>query len=228
MRQCTPNTDTPRAFTLIELLIVVAIIAILAAIAVPNFLEAQIRAKVSRTKGDMRTVATALESYSVDNNRYPPDYSHYYIDRIARKEHLQTFVGRLKYLTTPVAHLSALPEDSFAIPLARGGMAGTVAYREGAVASGAIINPITFDYAALNRDLASLTAGLDRDTNWARFTSNTGTIAWALNSVGPDVTDHRFLGAEGITVYDPSNGTISLGQIIRTNLSAEDIGTNNG
>jgi prepilin-type N-terminal cleavage/methylation domain-containing protein len=60
-----------RAFTLIELLIVVAIIAILAAIAVPNFLEAQTRAKVSRVKADHRTIATALESYAVDNNIYP-------------------------------------------------------------------------------------------------------------------------------------------------------------
>lgn len=60
-----------RAFTLIELLIVVAIIAILAAIAVPNFLEAQTRAKVSRVKSDQRTIATALESYAVDNNTYP-------------------------------------------------------------------------------------------------------------------------------------------------------------
>ena len=61
---------TQKAFTLIELLIVVAIIAILAAIAVPNFLEAQTRAKVARVKNDHRTIATALESYFVDNNQY--------------------------------------------------------------------------------------------------------------------------------------------------------------
>ena len=59
------------AFTLIELLIVVAIIAILAAIAVPNFLEAQIRSKISRAQSDMRSIATALESYRVDQNSYP-------------------------------------------------------------------------------------------------------------------------------------------------------------
>ena len=56
------------AFTLIELLIVVAIIAILAAIAVPNFLEAQVRSKISRAKADMRTEVVALESYRVDYN----------------------------------------------------------------------------------------------------------------------------------------------------------------
>ena len=61
------------AFTLIELLIVVAIIAILAAIAVPNFLEAQTRSKVSRAMADQRSVVTALESYRVDFNKYPED-----------------------------------------------------------------------------------------------------------------------------------------------------------
>jgi prepilin-type N-terminal cleavage/methylation domain-containing protein len=60
-----------KGFTLIELLIVVAIIAILAAIAVPNFLEAQVRSKVSRCKADMRSFATGIESYYVDNNTYP-------------------------------------------------------------------------------------------------------------------------------------------------------------
>jgi prepilin-type N-terminal cleavage/methylation domain-containing protein len=60
-----------KGFTLIELLIVVAIIAILAAIAVPNFLEAQTRAKVARARADLRTMATALETYYVDNVSYP-------------------------------------------------------------------------------------------------------------------------------------------------------------
>ena len=61
-----------QGFTLIELLIVVAIIAILAAIAVPNFLEAQVRAKIGRTKADMRTIALAMEAYAIDHgNKYP-------------------------------------------------------------------------------------------------------------------------------------------------------------
>src|SRR5215210_3826948 len=64
------RSDT-EGFTLIELLIVVAIIAILAAIAVPNFLEAQTRSKVSRVKADQRSLATAIEAYYVDNNSYP-------------------------------------------------------------------------------------------------------------------------------------------------------------
>lgn len=60
-----------RAFTLIELLIVVAIIAILAAIAVPNFLEAQVRSKISRQVSNLRTATVALEAYRVDHKSYP-------------------------------------------------------------------------------------------------------------------------------------------------------------
>jgi len=62
-------------FTLIELLIVVAIIGILAGIAIPNFLGARTKAKVSRAFADMRTIGTALESYMVDNDCYPTSTS---------------------------------------------------------------------------------------------------------------------------------------------------------
>ena len=60
-----------RGFTLIELLIVIAIIAILAAILIPNFLRARRQSQVSATKGNLKNIATALESYFVDANKYP-------------------------------------------------------------------------------------------------------------------------------------------------------------
>ena len=60
-------------FTLIELLIVVAIIGIIAGIAIPNFLGARTKARVTRVFADMRAIADALESYSVDNISYPAD-----------------------------------------------------------------------------------------------------------------------------------------------------------
>ena len=58
-------------FTLIELLITVAIIGVIAAIAIPNLLNAIDRAKQKRTMADLRGIATAVESYNVDNSAYP-------------------------------------------------------------------------------------------------------------------------------------------------------------
>ena len=60
-----------RGFTLIELLVVVAIIGILAVIAIPQMLNSLDRGKQKRTMADMRTLATVLEEYSIDNNFYP-------------------------------------------------------------------------------------------------------------------------------------------------------------
>ena len=60
-----------RGFTLIELLIVVAIIGIIAAIAIPNLLNAINRGRQKRSMADMRSIATAVEAYAVDNSFYP-------------------------------------------------------------------------------------------------------------------------------------------------------------
>ena len=62
-----------KAFTLIELLIVVAIIGILAAIAVPNFLNAQTRAKLARCISDMKTALTSIEQLRLDTGYLPID-----------------------------------------------------------------------------------------------------------------------------------------------------------
>lgn len=62
------------AFTLIELLVVVAVIAVLAAIAVPNFLEAQIRSKIARSKSDMDVLEAAIHAYYADYTVYPPSH----------------------------------------------------------------------------------------------------------------------------------------------------------
>lgn len=60
-----------KGFTLIELLIVVAIIGIIAAIAIPNLLNAINRGRQRRTMADIRSIGTALETYSIDFNSYP-------------------------------------------------------------------------------------------------------------------------------------------------------------
>lgn len=61
-------------FTLIELLVVVAIFGILASIAVPNFLNAQVRTKVARSYADMKTVANGVEQLRIDKGVMRVDF----------------------------------------------------------------------------------------------------------------------------------------------------------
>jgi prepilin-type N-terminal cleavage/methylation domain-containing protein len=57
-----------KGFTLIELMIVIAIIAILAAILIPNFIHARAESQTAACEGNEKQIATAMEEYAVDNN----------------------------------------------------------------------------------------------------------------------------------------------------------------
>lgn len=121
---CTWKPAT--GFTLIELLIVIAIILILIAIALPNFLEAQIRARVTAALGNLRTIQTALEAYATDNmggispNNVNPNNSYrwgpYPPKGISRPDKTAAGLdynclfnfsyGCLNYLTSPIPYMT--------------------------------------------------------------------------------------------------------------------------
>jgi len=177
-------------FTLIELLIVVVIIAILAAIAVPNLLEAQTRSKISRVMADQRGVVVALEAYRVDQNAYPR----------ADENGITIFpkVQRLRPLTTPIAYLTIVPPDIFSAKTDPAEKVMTYLDNKGYWES---------NWYALDRpDVAGLRI---------KFFLN-GSEGWLLMSYGPsrqrsDLTD----GLDWNDSYDATNGTCSLGMIIK-------------
>ena len=62
-----------KGFTLIEILVVVGIIALIAAVAVPNLLRARISSNEAAAQANLKSVASALEMYAVANGTYPPN-----------------------------------------------------------------------------------------------------------------------------------------------------------
>lgn len=122
-----------KAFTLIELLIVVAIIGILAAIAVPNFLNAQIRAKAARSQADIKTIKDTVQIYNLDTNKWLVDGNdcdgsdeccfpngNYFFGKTPTEVGLIALQGNNHFngqiymaLTSPVNYLGAIPIDPF-------------------------------------------------------------------------------------------------------------------
>jgi len=208
-----------KGFTLIELLIVVAIIAILAAIAIPNFLEAQVRSKISRVKADLRSIAVALEAYRVDGNDFPP--------RIGSIDEPQS----LCLLSTPVAYMSnPLLKDPFKL------------YPPGTNQRTGISNPDIYlcyiyipfvwvgsDWAANVDDKFRRAAAFPRVNGFdlgygppADAKKFPGPYTFVLASYGPDFNlqfddawPGNLFGIDGYMPYDPTNGTVSWGDIYR-------------
>ena len=209
-------------FTLIELLIVVAIIAILAAIAVPNFLEAQTRAKVARVRADHRTIATGLEVYHIDTNRYPLCNN----DNWAFRTKPPGSTGNrmtLERLTTPVSYLTG--KASFMDPFK-----ATKYYYGRSLGDEAELPKDT----PVLQDIGQLywyTARNFKDSAiWDQPEAPTVPADWyMLQSAGPDLhyelvwamvnpmsRDTPLARANiGKVIYDASNGTISRGSIWR-------------
>lgn len=205
-------------FTLIELLIVVAIIAILAAIAIPNFLQAQVRAKVSRAKADMRTIATGLETFYVDKNRYPGDYSNS-IDIDNPEPMYYFYYHRLCDLTTPIPYMSSVPADPFVQSLVPDPVPSVTLWTPyGNPADSSAQAPVlTFDYDCNN----SATDPDEYETMGSVTFLQNGLgmrLKWVLRSVGPDGISTP-IGYPNARIYDPTNGTTSFGEIYRTNLA---------
>ena len=216
----------PSAFTLIELLIVVAILGILSVIAVPNLMQARIRAQIAKTEADMNAIANACEMFHMDQNRYPNATDHIGESYVSAKvdpgnaDEFVTFqtnnAGQfVPHLTSPVAYITSTPLDPFS-----GNPVLTYGYTGGKIGyiltsfgpdrdqhenindffhRGDIDEPTAYLLQPGEKDEHSLTAAFMGTNQRSRSSSR---LRWYLNA----------------RTYHPSNGLISNGDLWRGNL----------
>lgn len=194
-----------KGFTLIELLIVVAIIGILAAIAVPNFLNAQTRAKIAQVESGVKALATAFEMYRIDWGSYAlHDPNHNY-----NVWH--------NGLTTPVSYIAKIPTDVFQTGQLAATQSMTTVVKQmelhpepfytcsGSAAWG---NP-NLDKIPQRNSSDDLTLRFSDDPEQHQKAQGMWPNGRYVVSVGPD-QKHTYPG-----VYNVSNGLVSYGDIVR-------------
>lgn len=218
-------------FTLIELLIVIAIILILIAIALPNFLEAQVRAKVTASRSNMRSIEVAMHSLYLDVGSIHPDYNDYGVfelnDLVAR---VRARIPGVAGCSNParVCSCSAPP-----IPAAYNQIQ-FVASASDFYAPGVhcpLTSPIAYMADAETADpfgRGVVPHGYDSFPFYTREGRRTGTLAYgAVFGIGPDGIAGDWLRDTPYTVdtngdglreglpYSPTNGTKSHGDFWR-------------
>jgi prepilin-type N-terminal cleavage/methylation domain-containing protein len=207
---------TSKGFTLIELLIVIAIILILISIALPNFLEAQLRAKVVKAKGEMRGLGQATASYYNDWKTDPN------VDSAIIKEDNRSRIwwgfGSHR-LTTPTSYIKKIPVDPFpdAEKVLLGSWTG-IDSRNGIWNEPYLVivrvkttrNPI-YELWHFTLESQSNLGGMEPMT-W----NNLKKAPWVYFSAGPDLSATlAWLGVGGrvFASYNPTNGTQSKGDM---------------
>jgi prepilin-type N-terminal cleavage/methylation domain-containing protein len=218
----------PCGFTLIELLIVIAIILILIAIALPNFLEAQIRSRVTSTKANLRSFETAMYAFHTDYGDLYPDYN----DLGA----LPQLVIRLRAKTPAGCNSPERVCSCFSPPFpANVGLVDFVASREDFYGPGVhcpLTSPIRYMQAGETADPFGnglIPHGYDSFPERSRVSGGlTGHLAYgAVFGMGPDKIAGDWLRESDYTVdadgdglreglpYNPTNGTSSHGDLWR-------------
>lgn len=197
-----------RAFTLLELLVTVAIITLLAVVAVPGFMEAQWRSRAAETRYNLKAAATALENYAVDHGgKFPNDGmdEFTYAGLTVRPGNLFGPAMLNHMLTTPVPYLT-LPQ-----------MLDPFRPFHGSFESN-FIRYVNFDTTYRDSTYPA------RQAAYVAYSARYG--SWMIASTGPDrrinPADPAVSMFWALIPYDPTNGAMSYGDIVRCRATPED------